>query len=79
MDKSEIHNLAGSQEVSAKNHFLAWDREYAHLKWGGPAPVRDHPGIIFCPDPGFSMQAQEMADTWENLQDIILQLELTFL
>ena len=25
----------------AKGHFLAWDKEYAHLKWGGPAPVRD--------------------------------------
>lgn len=25
----------------AKGHFLAWDKEYAHLKWGGPAPIRD--------------------------------------
>ncbi len=25
----------------AKEHFLAWDKEYAHLKWGGPAPIRD--------------------------------------
>ena len=41
MDKSGTHDLAGSQEGSAKNHFLAWEREYAHLKWGGPAPVRD--------------------------------------
>ncbi|MGB9938311.1 class I SAM-dependent methyltransferase [Methanosarcina sp.] len=41
MDKSDIHKLTGSQAVPAKNHFLAWDREYAHLKWGGPAPVRD--------------------------------------
>ncbi len=41
MDKSEIYNLENSQAGSTKNHFLAWDREYAHLKWGGPAPVRD--------------------------------------
>ncbi len=41
MDKSSIHNLTGLQAGSAKAHFLAWDREYAHLKWGGPAPVRD--------------------------------------
>jgi SAM-dependent methyltransferase len=25
----------------AKGHFLAWDKEYAHLKWGGAAPIRD--------------------------------------
>ncbi len=25
----------------AKEHFLAWDKEYAHLKWGGPAPIRN--------------------------------------
>ena len=41
MDKSEIYNLENSQAGSAKNHFLAWDREYAHLKWGGPAPIKD--------------------------------------
>ncbi len=28
-------------ESPAKGHFLAWDKEYAHLKWGGPAPIRD--------------------------------------
>lgn len=26
--------------VSSKKHFLAWDKEYAHLKWGGPASIR---------------------------------------
>jgi SAM-dependent methyltransferase len=41
MDKSDNHYLAGSQAGSVKNHFLAWDREYAHLKWGGPAPVQN--------------------------------------
>ncbi|RXA15168.1 class I SAM-dependent methyltransferase [Methanosarcina sp. MSH10X1] len=41
MDKTDAYTLAGPQAGSAKNHFLAWDREYAHLKWGGPAPVRD--------------------------------------
>lgn len=41
MDKSDTFNLADSQVDSTKNHFLAWDKEYAHLKWGGPAPVRD--------------------------------------
>lgn len=28
-------------ESSSKEHFLAWDKEYAHLKWGGPASVRN--------------------------------------
>jgi SAM-dependent methyltransferase len=41
MDKSDIYNPINSQTGSAKNHFLAWDREYAHLKWGGPAPVQN--------------------------------------
>lgn len=41
MDKLDIQNLKSSQAGPAKAHFLAWDREYAHLKWGGPAPVRD--------------------------------------
>lgn len=41
MDKSETHKLAGSLGSSVKEHFLAWDKEYAHLKWGGPASVRD--------------------------------------
>ena len=40
MDKSDTHNRAGSRGSSAKEHFLAWDKEYAHLKWGGPASVR---------------------------------------
>jgi SAM-dependent methyltransferase len=41
MDKPDIHDLTNLQASSAKNHFLAWDREYAHLKWGGPAPVQN--------------------------------------
>jgi SAM-dependent methyltransferase len=41
MDKSNTYNLASPQARSVKHHFLAWDSEYAHLKWGGPAPVRD--------------------------------------
>lgn len=41
MDKSDTFNLADSHAGSTKNHFLAWDKEYTHLKWGGPAPVRD--------------------------------------
>lgn len=41
MDKSNTFNLEDSQAGSTKNHFLAWDKEYTHLKWGGPAPVRD--------------------------------------
>lgn len=41
MDKSDIFNLIDSQASSTKNHFLAWDKEYTHLKWGGPAPIRD--------------------------------------
>lgn len=41
MDKLDIHKLAGSQAGPAKIHFLAWDKEYSHLKWGGPAPIRD--------------------------------------
>ena len=41
MYKSDAYSLSSSQATPAKNHFLAWDREYAHLKWGGPAPVRD--------------------------------------
>lgn len=27
-------------EVSSKTHFLAWDKEYSHIKWGGPASIR---------------------------------------
>ncbi len=41
MDNSDTHNLAGSQAGPSKIHFLAWDKEYSHLKWGGPAPIRD--------------------------------------
>ncbi len=41
MDKSNIHNITNSQTDSVKNHFLAWEREYTHLKWGGPAPLQN--------------------------------------
>jgi SAM-dependent methyltransferase len=41
MDNSDTFNLAGSQADPVKSHFLAWEKEYTHLKWGGPAPVRD--------------------------------------
>ncbi|AKB19241.1 class I SAM-dependent methyltransferase [Methanosarcina sp. WH1] len=30
-----------SKTSSSKKHFLAWDKEYAHLKWGGPASIRN--------------------------------------
>jgi ubiquinone/menaquinone biosynthesis C-methylase UbiE len=36
---TEIH--ASSHANSAKEHFLAWDREYSHLRWGGPASIRN--------------------------------------
>jgi SAM-dependent methyltransferase len=39
MDKLD-HTRKGSQANSGKEHLLAWDREYAHLKWGGPASIR---------------------------------------
>ena len=29
------------RESSSKEHFLAWNKEYTHLKWGGPASVRN--------------------------------------
>ncbi|AAM03979.1 TPA: class I SAM-dependent methyltransferase [Methanosarcina acetivorans] len=29
-----------SKAGSSKKHFLAWDKEYSHLKWGGPASIR---------------------------------------
>lgn len=35
-DKS-AKKLAGTP----KEHFFAWDKEYAHLKWGGPASIRN--------------------------------------
>jgi len=41
MDKSNTHTSEDSQASSKKEHFLAWDREYPHLKWGGPASVRN--------------------------------------
>ncbi len=30
----------GKPAGSSKEHFLAWDKEYTHLKWGGPASIR---------------------------------------
>lgn len=41
MDKLDIHTLEGSQTKSSKAHFLAWDKEYCHLKWGGPASIKN--------------------------------------
>lgn len=41
MDKLDIHTLAGSKVKSSKAHFLAWDKEYCHLKWGGPASIKN--------------------------------------
>ena len=41
MDKSDIHTLAGSQAKSLKAHIRAWDKEYCHLRWGGPAPIKN--------------------------------------
>ena len=40
MEKLNTHIREGSQASSAKEHFLAWDKEYSHLKWGGPASTR---------------------------------------
>lgn len=31
----------GKPPGSSKKHFLAWDKEYTHLKWGGPASIRN--------------------------------------
>lgn len=33
--------FADLQANSANEHFLAWDKEYSHLRWGGPASIRD--------------------------------------
>ncbi|AKB35055.1 LysM protein [Methanosarcina siciliae C2J] len=32
---------SSSKAASSKEHFLAWDKEYSHLKWGGPASIRN--------------------------------------
>ena len=40
MNKPDTHFRVISPTSSEKGHFLAWDREYAHLKWGGPTSVR---------------------------------------
>jgi SAM-dependent methyltransferase len=31
----------GKPAGSSKEHFLAWDKEYTHLKWGGPSSIRN--------------------------------------
>jgi len=42
MSKSDKNNCElPSYNIPTKAHFLAWDREYSHLKWGGPAIVRN--------------------------------------
>ena len=53
MDKSEPYNnldkynrespnYVNSPELKpGKEHFFAWDKEYSHLKWGGPASIRN--------------------------------------
>jgi SAM-dependent methyltransferase len=42
MSKPDKNNCESpSYNYSKKTHFLAWDREYSHLKWGGPAIVRN--------------------------------------
>jgi ubiquinone/menaquinone biosynthesis C-methylase UbiE len=38
---SDTHMHAGSLANSAKKHLLAWDKEYSHLRWGGPAPIKN--------------------------------------
>lgn len=40
MDKPDTYSRVISPASSEKEHFLAWDKEYSHLKWGGPASVR---------------------------------------
>lgn len=36
-----VSSTANSSKAgSSKEHFLAWDKEYTHLKWGGPASIR---------------------------------------
>lgn len=39
-DIKVTYKPAGKLAGSSKEHFLAWDKEYAHLKWGGPASIR---------------------------------------
>jgi ubiquinone/menaquinone biosynthesis C-methylase UbiE len=39
--ESDAHMHVGSQANSAKKQFLAWDKEYSHLRWGGPASIRN--------------------------------------
>jgi SAM-dependent methyltransferase len=41
MHKSNLNSSSFHQANSGKEHFLAWDKEYTHLKWGGPASVKD--------------------------------------
>jgi len=33
-------NSKSSQTNPKKEHFLVWDKEYSHIRWGGPASIR---------------------------------------
>lgn len=39
--KSDTEMRVGLQANSTKEHFFAWDKEYSHLRWGGPASIRN--------------------------------------
>jgi ubiquinone/menaquinone biosynthesis C-methylase UbiE len=39
--KSDSEMYAGLQAKSTKEHFHAWDKEYSHLRWGGPASIKN--------------------------------------
>ena len=45
LDRSNAVNSANYvdsyEQKSQKEHFFSWDKEYSHLKWGGPASIRD--------------------------------------
>lgn len=36
---TEVHT--GAKAYFSKEHILAWDKEYSHLRWGGPASIRN--------------------------------------
>jgi ubiquinone/menaquinone biosynthesis C-methylase UbiE len=39
--ESDTEVRARSRANFATEHFLAWDKEYSHLRWGGPASVKN--------------------------------------
>jgi len=47
MEKPDPPSHSIFRASSAKEHFLAWDKEYTHLKWGGPASVRGMQAYLF--------------------------------